>query len=305
MKNCSSFNQPLTIPPTVTWIGDNFMSDCTSFGSIPSGGTSSGGTLTLQAATSIGNYFMNGCSKFNKPLTLPAVTSIGSNFLNGCSDFTSPLTLGAVTSIGDNFMANLTGFNNTLTIAGAASIGNNFMSRCTSFNQELELPAVTSIGYNFLNGCSSFDQPLTLGAVTEIGKHFLNGFDPDIPPKGGPVAVKFNSTLTLPLTLTRIGDAFLSDNPKFNKPLTIPANVIQVGTYFLKNCNDMTSTITINCPATAFATNNDSFSTDSSSADCYTTGITIAGPNKVAVKARFPDRPTSSSSPYRKLIAAP
>jgi hypothetical protein len=64
----------------------------------------------------------------------------------------------------------------------------------------------------------------------------------------------------------------------------------------------MTSTITINCPATAFATSNESFATSTATAASYVTGMRIAGPNKTAIMTRFPNR---TSNPYRKLIAAP
>jgi hypothetical protein len=223
---------------------------------------------------------MNGCSSFNKPLTLEKATSIGSNFLNGCTSFGS-IPSGSTLSKGEG----------TLTLKAVTSIGDYFMQNFTWFNSTLTLGAVTSIGHFFMSGCSAFDQPLTLpSSIRSIGNNFLSGY---------PTAIRFNKTLTLPEGLEYIGDALLSDNSLYTQPLTIPSTVTHVGTYFLKNCNNMISTITINCPATAFAQNNDSFATNSNTAAVYTQGFKIAGPSAAAVKTQFPDRTTS---PYRKLI---
>jgi hypothetical protein len=216
---------------------------------------------------------------FNNTLTIEGTASIGNNFLNGCTAFNNndqPLTL------------------------KAASIGNNFMKNCTAFNKSLTIEA-TSIGYNFLNRCSVFNRPVTLKAVTSIGNAFLNGFDPEPQQL---VDIIFNNTLTLPSTLTSIGDAFLSDNPEYDKPLTIPASVNHIGSHFLVNCDSLTSTITVNCPVAAFSPREFSdymFSTNTdnaANAASYITGITIAGDSAEAVKARFPNRTTS---PYRNL----
>ena len=97
LRNCISFNQPLTIPSNVTSIGSEFLRNCSSFNqplTIPSG------------VTSIGSSFLYSCYSFNQPLTIPSgVTSIGSQFLYYCYSFNQPLTIPSnVTRIGSSFL---------------------------------------------------------------------------------------------------------------------------------------------------------------------------------------------------------
>jgi uncharacterized membrane protein len=172
------------------------------------------------------------------------------------------------------------------------SIGDYFMLDCVSFNSTLTIQTVTSIGHYFMRGCKAFNKALTLPPSTRsIGNNFLSGY---------PTVLAFNSTLTLPEGLTSIGDALLSDIPSYNQPLTIPASVTYVGTHFLVNCNNMTSVVTVRCPATAFAASNESFGVSSASAPGYVTGIRITGPSATDIVARFPAR---TSNPFRNLIA--
>ena len=145
LYGCSSFNQPLTIPDSVTAIGDYFLNYCYSFNqplTIPSGVTRSG------------HYFLNNCYSFNQPLTIPSgVTSIGTQFLYGCSSFNQPLTIPS----------------------GVTSIASSFLKYCYAFNQPLTIPdSVTRIDYGFMQNCYSFNQPLTIpSGVTSIGGSFL------------------------------------------------------------------------------------------------------------------------------------
>ena len=169
LRFCYSFNQPLTIPSSVTSISSNFLAVCYSFNqplTIPSG------------VTSISDDFLYNCYSFNQPLTIPSgVTSIGVSFLQNCYSFNQPLTIpSGVTSISSNFLAACYSFNQPLTIpSGVTSIGNFFLQNCYSFNQPLTIPSgVTSIGVGFLRFCSSFNQPLTIpSGVTSIGSDFL------------------------------------------------------------------------------------------------------------------------------------
>jgi uncharacterized membrane protein len=184
---------------------------------------------------------------------------------------------------------------------GLVSIGDRFMEDCLKFNNTLTLPAITSIADYFMIGCKAFNKPLVLPSSTRsIGSYFLSSSF---------TALAFNNTITLPEGLLSIGDALLSNypgnGPVYNKPLTIPSTVTHVGKKFLIDCTQMTSTITILCPATAFEANNASFSTTNNTSPSYTTGIRIAGPNTAAIMARFPNGSLGTPAyHHRKLIAA-
>ena len=223
------------------------------------------------------------------------ITTIPDGFLYCCSAFNQPLEIpNTVTSIGEGFMGECDAFNQTITLSNSlTSIGDGFMDVCTSFNQPLTLPSsLTSIGNFFMVSCTAFNQSLTIpSSVTSIGGSFLAG------------CTAFNQPLTIPNSVTSIGANFMDSCSSFNQSLTLPSSLTSIGTYFLYNCNSMTNTVNVGSLAATIATSsNRSFATTSSSAACYTTGITIAGANASAWISRFPNR---TSSPYRKLINEP
>jgi uncharacterized membrane protein len=293
MSECTSFNQTLVIPEGVKNIGTYFMDDCTAFNQ----------PLTLPSTlTGIGGYFMNYCYAFNQQLTLPAtITSIGDSFLYHCILFNRTLVIpNGVTGIGSTFLGGCAAFNQPLTIPSTVTgIGVNFLISCYAFNRTLTLPStLTSINSHFMNNCTAFNQTLTLpSALTSIGPLFLSGSD------------VFNQPLVIPEGVTRIAFAFLSDCKAFNQPLVIPEGVTSIEQMFLLDCDSLVSTITVRCPATAFQstyTYSSFAATNNAEADCYTTGITIAGPYTADIIAKFPSgvEEIGDRTFYRKLIAA-
>ena len=101
-------------------------------------------------------------------------------------------------------------------------------------------------------------------------------------------------------SLTTIGEAFMSQCSTFNQNITIPSTVTSIGPLFMWGCNQMVSTVNVgSIPATAIASNNNTFSVGNTIFPAYSTGITIAGATASDWIAKFPNR---TSSPYRKLI---
>ena len=97
-SNCSSLTT-VTIPNTVTTISANAFNACTGLTSvtIPSG------------VTSIENYTFNGCSGLTS-ITIPSsVTTIGVRPFMGCTDLTSITIPSSVTSIGNQAFSGCTG----------------------------------------------------------------------------------------------------------------------------------------------------------------------------------------------------
>ena len=194
LRYCYSFNQPLTIPNTVTSIGGTFLYYCYSFNQ----------PLTIPSSvTSIGGNFLSNCYSFNQPLTIPSsVTFIGDSFLSQCYTFNQPLTIpSSLTIIANNFLYNCSSFNQPLTIPNTVTrIYANFLYNCHSFNQPLTIPSsVTNIGDYFLY-CPSFNQPLTIpNTVTSIGAYFLSN------------CYSFNQPLTIPSGVASVGSYFLNN----------------------------------------------------------------------------------------------
>ena len=76
MSYCRAFNQPLTLPSSLSSIGSSFMYYCYAFNQ----------PLTLPSGlSSIGSNFMSTCRAFNQPLTLPSsLSSMGTSFMYNC-----------------------------------------------------------------------------------------------------------------------------------------------------------------------------------------------------------------------------
>lgn len=157
LQSCFNFNQPLTLPASVTSISANFMQACYSFNqpiSLPSG------------LKSINNYFLAYCYSFNQPVTLPTgLTTVGTNFLGYNYTFNKSIDLpSTLQTIGASFLCQNYNFNRGLTLPdGLTSISNEFLYGCDLFNQPLTLPAtLASVGTSFMYRCNNYTSILTL-----------------------------------------------------------------------------------------------------------------------------------------------
>ena len=133
--SCSGLTS-ITIPNSVTSIGDGTFSGCNGLTSI----------TIPNSVTSIGNVTFNGCSGLTS-VTIPnSVTSIGESAFSGCSSLTSITIPNSVTSIGSY----------------AFSVCNGLTS--------VTIPnSVTIIGIEAFYGCSSLTSITIPNSVTRIG----------------------------------------------------------------------------------------------------------------------------------------
>jgi hypothetical protein len=103
----------VTIPDSVTNIGNNTFNGCTSLTSVTIG----------NSVTSIGTYAFSGCTGLTS-VTIPnSVTSIGSSAFYGCSGLTSVTIGSGVTSIGFGAFSNCTGLTSVYFQGNAPSVG--------------------------------------------------------------------------------------------------------------------------------------------------------------------------------------
>ncbi|HMM02740.1 MULTISPECIES: leucine-rich repeat protein [unclassified Dysgonomonas] len=86
LLKCTSFNQPLALPNGLLSIGSNFLDNCTAFNS---------DIVLPEGLKTVDTYFMYTCKSFARPLTLPdSLTSVGGLFMYGADAFTGPLNIG-------------------------------------------------------------------------------------------------------------------------------------------------------------------------------------------------------------------
>lgn len=221
-----------------------------------------------------------------------SLASVGTQFLSTCADLTTMSTLPTtLTTIGNLFLEDCTSFNQALDLSHVTSIGSSFLSGCTSFNGAFTIPANATIDTEyFLRNCTAFNQPFSIpSTVTAIGGYFLYE------------CTSFNQSLVIPSSVTEIGPDFLYHCAAFNQNITIPETVTRVRVVFMSRCESMTSTIAFNTPSSSATFDTHNFSTNDSTAACYTTGITFDGPYGAEWKDLHPDKNTS---PYRKILCA-
>lgn len=152
---------------------------------------------------------------------------------------------------------------------------------------------VSSIPNNFLYYCTSLDNlDFSQTTITTTNPYFVYGCS------------TLNVPITLPQTLTTIQGTFFSQNGSFNQPFALPSGLTSIGYNFFTGNNSMVSPVDIGSLSAniilADTSTSYSFNVSSSSA-AYTNGIPIAGSNRAAWIARFPDL---SGTWCRKLIDA-
>ena len=232
----------ITMPSTVTSIGNYAFSDCSGFT----------GSLTIPSTvTSIGNFAFNSCSGFTGSLTIPSsVTFIGNSAFNSCTGFTGSLTIPlSVTSIGEYTFSNCKSFTGSLTIpSSVTTIGYAAFSYCNGFNGSLTIPSsVTTIGYAAFNSCSGFTGSLTIpSSVTTIGNSAFSDCS------------GFTGSLTIPSSVTSIGNYAFNSCSGFTGSLTIPSSVTSIGESTFSNCRSFTGSLTI--PSSVTTIGNSAFS---------------------------------------------
>ncbi len=143
----SALTNALTIPDSVTTIGQAAFEDCSGFT----------GLKLSSSLKSIGNHAFYGCKGFKGTLTIPnSVTTIGESVFAVCSGFTGALTIpDSVATIGQHAFAMCRGFS-SLTLPSNpefTEISSAAFSDCSGFTGVLTIPdTVTKIGgYAFSN----------------------------------------------------------------------------------------------------------------------------------------------------------
>ena len=158
--NCSSL-ESITIPDSVTSIGDEAFRGCSSLTSI----------TIPDSVTSIGDEAFRGCSSLTS-ITIPeGVTSIGNYVFSGCTALTSITIPDGVTSIGSYAFSGCTALTSIIIPEGVTSIGSDAFYNCSSLTNITIPDSVTSIGDEAFRGCSALTSITIPDSVTRIDSY--------------------------------------------------------------------------------------------------------------------------------------
>ena len=152
----------VSIPNSVTSIGDSAFSGCTELTSVS----------IPDSVTSIGEFAFGACAGLRR-ITLPnGVTSIGESTFNSCTELTNVVIPDSVTSIGDAAFANCTALTSVSIPDSVTSIGDMAFQSCTGLTSVSIPNSVTSIGAGAFFVCPNLKEvsiPLRfLSALAQI-----------------------------------------------------------------------------------------------------------------------------------------
>ena len=186
--------------------------------------------------TTIGNSAFSGCSGFTGSLTIPnSVTSIGNGAFFGCSGFTGSLTIGnSVTTIGSSAFSGCSGFTGSLTIpSSVTSIGNSAFSNCSGY---------TEMFYNATNcaDADSYSSPFKGCSGTLVIGNNVERIPSYMFSSGG-----FTGSLTIPNSVTSIGNGAFYYCSGLTGSLTIPNSVTSIGYTAFCGCSGFTGNLII------------------------------------------------------------
>ena len=248
----SKIKGSLTIPNSVTTIGEEAFSNCTELK----------GSLTLSnSLKTIGNKAFYMCNRLNGSLTIPnTVTTIGISAFYGCTGFNGSLTIPhSVTTIGKSAFCNCQGFKGDLTIPSSiTTIEAYTFSYCSGFNGKLTIPnSVTTIGESAFFSCQGFKGDLTIpNSVTTIGSQAFfrcTGFKglklsnsvKTIGDYAFKVCYGFTGELILPNSITTIGEEAFQGCLGFTGDLTIPNSITTIEASVFHGCFGFTGNLTL------------------------------------------------------------
>ena len=287
-NGCSNFTGTLTIPTSVTSIGEGAFKDCDHISHLNFNAINCADfSYADKPFENIGGALVGGCSltfgnnvqripdcifsytpTISGSLTIPnSVTTIGSSAFENCYNLTGSLTIpNSVTTIETEAFYGCESFNGSLTLGNSlTTIGEGAFDGCSGFTGSLTIPnSVTLIGPHAFQDCAGFNGSLTLGnSLVEIDELTFNNCSGFTGPLTIPNSVTiinneafcgcsgFTGSLTLGNSVTYIGFHAFEDCSGFTGSLTIPNSVTSIGIGAFEDCDSFNGILTIGSSVTS------------------------------------------------------
>jgi hypothetical protein len=209
----------ITIPDSVTTIGDQAFSDCYALTSI----------TIPNSVTNIGDYAFNFCLGLTNVTIPSSVPSLGNSAFASCWRLTSVTIPAGVTNIGTKAFTDSRSLTNVTMLNGVATIGDSAFATCLKLTTVVLPNSVVTIGNNAFSDCRSLTNLTIPNGLTSIGRKAFYQC--------------WSLTLTspaLPNSVTTIGDSAFDSCIKL-KSVTIPSSLTTIGASAFLYCSELTN----------------------------------------------------------------
>ncbi|MBP0972879.1 MAG: leucine-rich repeat protein [Oscillospiraceae bacterium] len=230
----------VTIPDSVTSIGDNVFPGCTALQSI----------TIPDSVTTIGEGLFRFCSSLTS-VTLPdGLTSLGEEAFRGCEALESVAIPSGMTSIPKKAFCDCEKLTSVTFPESVTSIGESAFFSCDALTSFTIPDSVTSIGYDAFSSCYALESVTIPASVTTMGDAVFSDCRaltsvtiPDsVTSLGGGqfIACDVLQSVTLPAGLTSIGNNMFEFCSKLES-VKIPDSVTSIGNRAFADCKALTS----------------------------------------------------------------